>query len=169
MEPALYCPLLTSRNIRTVLFIRLPKTRQKKRQTMRFSSALRHRMEIFVSQGSVALLLGNLRAVAMQIEITMNRTLSENEIHELENFQAFEELAALDRGLSVLYLYPFHNIYEMERVEEKRAGNSSKYKHNVHAKELSYSQPLREQRCLLQPGPLQKQLQKYAHPALSLA
>ncbi|WGK69285.1 hypothetical protein P0082_00060 [Candidatus Haliotispira prima] len=138
------------------------KNPQKRRRSMRFSSALRHRMEAFVSHGKIAFLIGNLRAVAMQIEVITGEALSENEIHELENFQASEELAALDRGLPVLYLYPFNNIYEMERAEEHSGGP------NRHHKGISYAQPLRELRCLLQPKPLQQKLEGYADPSLYL-
>ena len=128
------------------------------RKEVRLGSAFRHRVEAFISQGRVAFLVGNLRAVALQIEWFTGVPLSENEIRELETFQTFEELAALDRGLPVLYLYPFANIYEMERAEELH-GNS-----NPHSKEIV--QPLRELRCLLEPGPLQKKLEQHADPSL---
>ncbi len=137
---------------------------RKKRANMRFSNVLRHRVEAFVSQGKIAFLLGNLRAVAMQLELMTGEAVSENEIHELENFQAFEELAASDRGLPVLYLYPFNNIYEMERATERQ--RQEKVGHNVHSQEISYVQPLGELRCLLQPGPLQQKLENHADPAL---
>ncbi len=135
---------------------------QKKPRNMRFGSSLRHRMEAFISQGRIAFLMGNVRAVAMQLELITGQGLGESEVHELEKFQAFEELAALDRGLPVLYLYPFHNIYEMERAGELHSGP------NVHNRDITYVAPLRELRCLLQPGPLQRQLECHAHPSLYL-
>ena len=129
-------------------------SRNSRRREMRFGSALRHRVEAFISQGRIAFLIGNLYAVARQIELLTEASLSENEIRELETFQAFEELAALDRGLPVLYLYPFHNIYEMERTEDNMS--------NLHSKEVTQC----ELRCLLQPGPLQKKLEQHADPSL---
>ncbi|MEM9424086.1 MAG: hypothetical protein AAF975_04780, partial [Spirochaetota bacterium] len=127
-----------------------------------FGSALRHRMEAFISQGKIAFLLGNLRAVARQTEDF--DPLSETEIHELESFQAFEELAALDRGLPVLYLYPFNNIYEMEWAEEQL--DSPMQARNIHNKNIRYSQP--ELSCLLEPGPLQQKLECHATPSFHL-
>ena len=130
-----------------------PNTR---RREIRFGSALRYRVEKFISQGRIAFLVGNLRAVARQVELlTGGEPLSENEICELESFQTFEEMAALDRGLPTLHLYPFHNIYEMENAEEDK---SPQHKEAM--------QPLPELRCLLQPGPLQNKLQQHANPSL---
>lgn len=132
--------------------------RNSRRREVRFGSALRHRVEVFISQGRIAFLVGNLHTVARQIELITGEPLSENEIRELETFQTFEELAALDRGLPVLYLYPFYNIYEMERAEGLDSSAAP------HSKEAA--QPLSELHCLLQPGPLQRKLEQYADPSL---
>ncbi len=136
-------------------------------QNMRFSSALRHRMETFISQGRVSLLMGNLKAVATQIEVITGQALSENEIHELERFQSFEELASLDRGLPVLYLYPFNNIYELEKAELSN-NNETKYSQNTGGPASDAQQPLPQFRCLLQPGPLQQKLENYTDSSLYL-
>ena len=134
---------------------------QKKRQNMRFSSALRHRMETFISQGRVSFLMGNLKAVALQIEATTGEALSKNEIIELERFQSFEEIASLDRGLPVLYLYPFNNIYELERAESNHESEQGYHHNKASNKSSNESQPIQQLRCLLEPGPLQQKLENH--------